>query len=231
MKTIIFSIVSLLMFLATGCAKSSDKSTTAVSNCTWSTIFSDNFQRSDTAVGSNFQVIITPTPYGGHGFADIYNSSLRISSDSVYWAIVYAQDVDASKTMVSVECTTPTSGGTCAFGVGGKFTAAGTMTQSGYFAAAMNNGIGIFKISNGVMKTLASQTYTVQYNHTYKIALTIDGEGLTATITDQGSGTGVIVTATDSGTLLSGKQYSINGNSLGGQVVLLLDNFMIEACQ
>jgi len=231
MKTSIFSIFGILALITAGCSKSSDTNTPPVINCTWSTNFSDNFHRSDTIIGNNFQVIIQPTPSGGHGFADIYNNSLRISSDNVFWAILYAKDVDGSKTRVSVECTTPPSGGTCAFGVGGKFIYSGTPTQSGYFAAAMNNGIGIYKIVSGAMTTLATQFFQLQFNHTYKIALIVDGGVLTATITDQILGSSVTVTATDSGTILSGKQYSINGNSLGGQVVLLFNNFMIETCQ
>ena len=81
------------------------------------------------------------------------------------------------------------------------------------------------------MTTLATQAFQLQFNHTYKIALIIDGGNLAATITDQVFGSTVTVTATDSGAILSGKQYSINGNSLGGQVVLLLNNFIIEICQ
>jgi len=231
MKPTLFLIFVFLVLITSGCSKNSDDNTPPVTNCTWSTNFSDNFHRTDTIIGNNFQVIIQPTPFGGNGFADIYNNSLRISSDNVFWAILYTKEVEGSKVRVSVECTTPLSGGTCAFGVGGKFIYAGNMTQSGYFAAAMNNVIGIFKSVSGEMTTLATQAFQLQFNHTYKIALIIDGGNLAATITDQVFGSTVTVTATDSGAILSGKQYSINGNSLGGQVVLLLNNFIIEICQ
>jgi hypothetical protein len=231
MKATIFSILALLALIFAGCSKSSDNTTPTVVTCTWSTVFSDNFHRLDTIVGDSFHVVIQPTPHGGYGFADIYNNSLRIASDSVYWAVVYAKDVDGNKTRVSVECTTPSSGGTCEFAVGGKLTLAGTGIQSGYFAGVMNKGIAINKIVSGGMTTLVTQAYQVEFNHTYGIVFTIDGGSLTATITDKGSGSSVTVTATDPGTIQTGKQYSMNGNSLGGFVVLLLNNFTVEACK
>ncbi len=226
MKISSFSIVVLLVLFAAGCSKKTNNN-----NCTWGTVFSDSFHRSDTIIGSDFQVIIQPTQYGGHGFADIFNNSLRISSDSVFWAVVCTHEVENSKSRVSVECTTPLSGGSCAFAVGGKLIYAGTTTQSGYFAIAMNDVIGIYKIEDGVMTALATQTYALAFNHTYKISFTCDNGNLTASLTDVITGSGATVGTTDTGSLPSGKQYSINGNSLGGQVVLLFNNFMIETCQ
>ena len=232
MKTPTFSLFAFLLVLIAGCSKSPDSNdNTPIIVCTWDTVFYDDFQRTDTLLGSNYQAIIQPTPHGGHGFADIWNNSLRISSDSVFWAIVYNPSVDGSRTRVSVQCVTPASGGTCAFAVGGKFTNPGTTTQTGYLAAAMNNGIGIYKIVNGFMTPLASQAYQVQYNHTYKLSLTMNYSSLSAVITDEASGVSVTVTTTDGETGLSGKYYTLNGNSLGGQVVLLFDNFLLERCQ
>ncbi|MCX6286927.1 MAG: hypothetical protein NTY96_07420 [Bacteroidetes bacterium] len=224
-------VTLLLAFFASGCSKSSDSGDTPAVTCTWKTAFSDDFTRSDTLVGTNYQVIITPTPYGGHGSAYVKSGTLWIVSDSVFWALIYTHTVDGSKSRVSIDCTTPASGGTPAFAVGGKFTSAGTGSQSGYFAAAMQGGLGIYKIVNGSMTTLATQTYPIEFNRTYRISLTIDGGSLTAVITNLFSGSGITLSTTDTGTILSGNQYSINGNSLGGQVTLLFDNYLIEACQ
>jgi hypothetical protein len=231
MKRTIFSVIILLALLSAGCTKGTGNGTMDVPSCSWTTLFADDFHRYDTIIGSNFNVIIQPVIPGGHGFAGIYHDSLRISSDSVYWAVVYAKDVDDSKTRVSVECTTPSSGGTIAFGVGGKFTNAGTAGQTGYLAAYIKNGLAIYKLASGGMTTLASQNFPVEFNKTYKIVFAINNRDLSATISDQASGASVTVTAADPGTILSGKQYSINGNSLGGQVTLLFSNFLIEACR
>jgi hypothetical protein len=230
MKTRILLLSVFLAAVAAGCSKSSDNNSSDNATCTWKTVYSENFQHSDTAGVPGFTVFIQPTPYGGSGFADIYNNSLRISSDSVYWAVVYKKDVEASRSRVSIECTTPPSGGTCAFAVGGKFTNGGASTQSGYLAAAMNNGIGIYKIANGSMNIMTSAAYQVQYSHTYKLTLTIDGGSLSMIITDKTTETSASLTGTDTSPL-TGLQYSLNGNSLGGQVVLVFNNFLIETCQ
>ncbi|MCX6282849.1 MAG: hypothetical protein NTW31_01220 [Bacteroidetes bacterium] len=228
--TFLASLIFLL--LSFGCSKSSDSSgDTPVVTCTWDTAFLDGFARTDTLVGGNYQVIIQPTPYGGYGVAYVKGGYLRIVSDSVYWALVYNTAVDGNKTRVSIECTTPASGGTPAFAVGGKFTNAGTGSQTGYFAGAMNGGLAIMKIVGGSMTTLATQTYPVDFGRTYRISLLVDGGSLTAVLTNLISGSGVTLTTTDTNPITTGKQYSINGNSLGGKVTLLFDNYLIEACK
>jgi hypothetical protein len=87
------------------------------------------------------------------------------------------------KTVVKFINFYPNTGGQANFAVGDKFTDPRTNSQSSYFAGVMNNGVGINKIVNGVMTTLASQAYTIQKGHTYKIALIIDGGNLASTIT------------------------------------------------
>ncbi len=231
MKTTTLTIFVFLVCVITGCKKKSDTNNPPVVNCIWTTVFSDNFHRADTTLGTNYQVYIQPTPTGGSGFIDLFNNSLRVSSENVFWAVVYLTDVIGNKARVSIECSIPDIGGQANFAVGGKFSGPGTSTQSGYFAGVMNNGIGINKIVNGVMTTLASQAYTILKGHTYKIALTIDGGNIAATVTELASGSSATVSVVDTGPILTGKEYSINGNSLGGQVDLLFHNYLIETCQ
>ncbi|GEM_PF-2498186 len=232
MKTNLLFLIVITVVLATACSKSSDTGgSTPTTTCTWKTVFSDNFQRADTALGSNYMAVIQPTQHGGSGFADIYNNSLRISSDSVYWAIVYKPDVAGGKVRVSIQCTTPAKGGGIAFAVGGKGTLAGTAMQSEYFAGVMFNTLGIFRSASPGLITLASMPYTVQYNHTYTLTFTMDDLNLMVSIVDVTSQVTTTLATVETSTEFSGKTCTINGNSLGGQVVLLFNNFKIEACQ
>ena len=233
MKTFTFLTAFCLAILMTACSKKTDDTTTTTP-CTWTTLFFDNFQRANGPLGTNWADAISfpPAPHNcGSGFFDILDSSMRVSTENAYWAAWYTGAITGNKTRVSVKCFIPDSVGQRDFGVGGKATNPGTMNQICYFAAVAYDTLTIFKV-NGT----TSQYYTKQYaplikNHEYRITLTMDLGALTATLEDLTSSQSTTVTATDTGTPLSGTGYSINGNTVEDKYVLFFHDFLVESCQ
>lgn len=231
MKKFSFLLLSVMVIIAAACKKSSDTNDPAPVNCSWTTVFSDDFNHPDGTIGIQYHDTIAPMAGStGTGQIDIYNNSLRVLSDSVYWAIWYNHEITGNKIRISIDCKWEL-GSQFNFGVGGRFTSPGKITQTGYFAALMNEHLVIYKVNGSSSGQLATTGFHPEPNHTYKLVFILDGVNYSATITDLGNGTPVTVTATETGSFLKGQFYTINGNSAGGSLTQIFHNFMIERCE
>jgi len=225
MKNVILSCLTLLILVYAGCnKKSSDDNTPR--DCTWSTVFSDDFNRADGPIGNNYFTV-----FAGTGSADIFNNQLRVSTTDCYWAICYATEVDGNRTRVSLLGKIPTTEVPHVFAIGGKFTHAGQIDQTGYLGYVGQGRLAIMKVMGAATPTeMAGDNYTLLPGHTYLLVFTFDDNVFTLTVSDQTSKNTISVTATETGTLLTGKGYTINGSTKGGSDVLLFDDYLIERC-
>ncbi|MCX6244112.1 MAG: hypothetical protein NTU98_05345 [Bacteroidetes bacterium] len=233
MKKLTFLLLLCLVLLFAGCSKkSSSDDTTSGSNCTWTTVFSDDFNRINGPIGNNYQdTILSVYGQSGSGFADIFNNSLRVSTNQCYWAIWYLTNVDGSKIRSTIKCTVPSAPGPYNFGLGGRMTSPGQMSQTGYFGGINADTLQIFRINGTSSQRFAAHYYKIQSGHTYKLSLVIDEASIIATVIDLNTDETASITATDTGSNVPGKIFSINGNTFGGQADLLFDDFLIERCQ
>ena len=160
-----------------GCKKSTSDDNPP-RDCTWSTVFSDDFNRADGPIGSNYYEV-----FSGTGFADIFSNQLRVSTTNCYWAICYGTEVDGNKTRASIECRIPDTGGPHAFAIGGKFTNAGQIAQTGYLGSVGPGRVSIYKVTGaGYPAEMAGDNYTLLAGHTYLLVLTFDENVFTLTI-------------------------------------------------
>jgi hypothetical protein len=234
MKKFTFCLFACLVLLFAGCSKDSSSDTTNYgSNCTWTTVFYDDFNRADGPIGNNYDdTIISVYGASGSGFADILSNSLRVSTNDCYWAIWYVTNVDGSKIRSSIKCTVPSTAGPYNFGLGGKLASPGQMSQTGYFGGVNKDTLQILRINGSSAQKFASKYFKILSGHTYKISLLIDETIIYVTLTDINTLETATISGTDNASYsLPGKLFSINGNTFGGQADLLFDEFLIEQCK
>jgi hypothetical protein len=75
--------------------------------------------------------------------------------------------------------------------------------------------------------TLKSKPYTLKWNHTYGISLTIEGQRLSMTLSDPSGGTVDSLSVVDQAPFPAGAVCSINGMQ-GDLDTVFFDNFVIR---
>jgi len=218
-KTIPLTLVLLvcLMILAVHCKKKDD---TTNGECIWTTIFFDDFNRTDGRIGPNYTVQFYP-----HGEEYIQDGKLFVGGEA--WAIRYMHGVSENKLKVSILFyTTDTT--MFNFGVTGRSKDLGNNWSSQEFIMGVTSmtEIGVMKCLGGSPVSIGSNSFTVEANRTYRLSLEIDGGTYTVMIEDLDSGASDSLIVTDSSPL-TGTTVSINGMGSQG----FFDDFKIEVCE
>ena len=217
----ICSVIILLMLIFLQCSKDNNNS----SSITWSKIFSDDFQRADGPIGDSFTPEVSCQ---GNGTADIYTNKLRFSGSGC-WAIWYNGTVNENILKVAVSCTTSESSSSNNFGVTAKHKKLpAEYEQEFYGGFVMNDSLGIEKCQGMTPAVMVAKAYKIQGNHTYKLEFIVNGTKLTLNIEDVTTGVKETLTATDTGTPLTGTSIGINGYNMSTSDVFLFDDFKID---
>ena len=217
----ICSVIILLMLIFLQCSKDNNNST----SITWSKIFSDDFQRADGPIGDSFTPEVSCQ---GNGTADIYTDKLRFSGSGC-WAIWYNGAVSDNILKVDVTCTTAQGASSYYFGLTARRKKLQAQYEQEFYGGLlMNDSISIEKYQGMTADILTSKKYQVVGNHTYKLELIVNGTKLTFNIEDVTTGLKETVTATDTGTPLTGTSIGINGYNMSTSDVFLFDDFEID---
>jgi hypothetical protein len=214
--------VTFLLLLTTCSKKKSDDNNNLTLNCTWTTVFFDDFQRVDGPVGPNYR----DTLAGGSGVYGVVGDMLKVTGTG-YWGIFYKDSISANIIRVSIKFIGDTG---YYAGVSAKFSNVG-IKESGYAGYLLNSSIVIQKYQVGNTTTLSNKSVTIVPGHQYQITLVVDNAALSVTLEDLTHGTSVGITATDNGTLCIGKAVGINGCCLADGQSILMDDYKVEICQ
>lgn len=215
--------MAILLVLPVSC----DLLTTAGPNDvkTWQTIFFDDFNRADGDLGSDYSVQIY-----GDGSASIENNQLKMEGDQ-FWAIRYNTEVLDQVIRVSVTVLARPESLHAAVSVSGKTRNLGNdWQQQELYSGALafdTDSIYIAEMRGSTYTIVADQTFSTQFNRSYRLELTINNTEITLKVTDLQTGSEQSLTYTDIGTPLNGPIVSLNGRQETDEVVYF-DDFRIE---
>jgi hypothetical protein len=208
--------VFLLFLLVAQCFKVPEEEV-----LTWTTVFSDNFDRANSADISPFSIQVY-----GNGEADIYEGSLRYGGDA-FWAI-RATGVPGDTIRVSAKCTIVS--GQPWFGISAKSRDLGSEWRYqelyGFWVDA--DSMGIYEIETGTESPafIAKKASPREPINPYIITLVVIGQEIKGYFEDTVTGIKDSIFATASFQAI-GTIASLNGTN-GETDTVLIDNFKIE---
>lgn len=212
-----FFIVAIFSFLILQCFLIPDGPEEKV--LTWTSVFSDNFDRSNSDDISPFTFQV----YGG-GQADIFEGALRYGGD-MFWAI-RTVGYEGDTIRVSANCTVVS--GQPWFGLSAKSRDLGNNWRNqelyGFWVDA--DSMGIYEIETESPLLIAAKATPVDVTSPYVITLVVMGKDITGYIEDSVSGIKDSICAEASFQSM-GTIVSINGTSAVTDTVLI-DNINIE---
>jgi hypothetical protein len=213
----------LTFFLIVQCSKDNG-STDKIISGKWFTLFNDDFQRTDGAIGDNYSVQVE---CDGNGVAAILGNKLSFSGSGC-WAIRYTGGIVGDTVKASLDC--EVTRGNPNFGLTIKSRDLGNNWQQQEFYAVFvgNQGWGISRYQGQASNTLASKAYDVKANHVYKLQLMVMSKDIAAYIEDTADGSKDSIKVTDSDAMLTGTIVGINGYNSAASDSLIFDNFIIE---
>jgi hypothetical protein len=226
MKTIKILIPFLGMFalpILWGCSTPNDDEQTV---CSWQVVFSDDYQRPDGQIGSNYSFQVST---GGGAAADIFSNRLRIMGTG-YWAIRYVNPVTGDIQRVSMiyegKANTNIMVAAKSRDLGGSW------QQQEFYAAVANDSIlSIQKCQGAQPQILAWVDFPVVQGHLIRLEILVDNDVITVAAEDLTAGVKKVLSFTDTGTLCIGTTVSINGCCMIDDEAILVDDFKVEACK
>jgi hypothetical protein len=227
----IFSIVFVLCFFLSGCGGGGstnpgtgpDTTPGIDTTLTWTTVFSDDFNRADGPLGANYTVNIGG---GVATFTIVSNKAVYDTpSDNHGGEAKYINNVNDTNIRASVKFTTGSNLNIETIGIIARFTA-GSSDGTGYFLVGDQNGFYIYRFDDTVDEQLGANTsITLKTNTTYILEFAIVGSTLIGYLKDSGGTILLKITVTDS-TYSTGKV--VFGAEGTDATTIAFDDFKIE---
>jgi len=225
-----WTVAAVLLSTSCGGSESTDVETDPVSE--WRTVFSDDFNRGNGPIGSNYFVVLYHVLDNVTTFdASVVNNEVQLTwASQTYFAVRYSQPVTGDTTRVSATFTVreaPSTGSS--FSVSARSTYLPSYELTGaYLGGVYDGGIGIFKASSASNPVaLVSKAFNLTQGRSYRVELTLRGSDLSFVVKDLTSGATESIAVSDADSPLTGTTFGLNG-LVGSGDIIAFDDFLIE---
>ena len=195
---------------------------TSINAQSWQTVFYDNFNRSDGAIGINY----TTLPSGGITQLGIVSNEVKVANgvtSPAYWIISYINGVNADSIRISCKYKAPNSG--YAFSISARDNGVNT-----YSAGIMSNSdtIAIYRRDYiGNSTTLVGEKAYLDTTKTYYLEFTLKGADLSFKFVGVGMTDTITINAMDN--LLTGDLVNLSAYYYLPNRSVYFDDFKIES--
>lgn len=196
---------------------------TTINAQSWQTVFYDDFNRADSALGANYST----TSSGDISQLGIVSNEVKVTSgDSspAYWTVDYANDVNYDSIRISCVFKAPHKG------YGFSLNARDDGHQHTYSAGIISQTDSIFislRDYSGNSTTLAGAKASFDTTKTYFLEFTLKHSDLTFKCVEVGMTDTIGINATDNS--LTGNKVNISGYYYASNVTVFFDNLKIES--
>lgn len=209
MKRFILSIFFIFLF-------------SAVNAQTWHTLFFDDFNRSDGALGANYTI----DPSDSIRQLDIFNNEVRVTSGmaTAYWRVLYINGFTYDSIRISCKYRAPKKG--YSFSINARDNGVDT-----YSAGIISNTDSIVIYNRdyiGNFTKLASAKAFLDSTKTYYMEFTVLSSNLTFKFAESGTLDTITITAIDN--TLGGTNVNLSSYYYNPNLSVYFDDFKIESC-
>jgi len=189
---------------------------------TWQTVFFDDFNRPDGALGSNY----TTSPSGGITQLGILNNEVKVANETTapaYWIVSYINGVNEDSIRISCKFRAPVLD--YGFSISARDNGINT-----YRAGIMSDSDTLFIFSadySGNSTKLAGAKANLDVSKTYFIEFTLQSADLTCRFVEVGTIDTITINATDNS--LSGNKITLSAYYYYPNISLYFDDFKIES--
>ena len=195
---------------------------TSINAQSWKTVFYDDFNRADGALGSNY----TTNPSGGITQFGILSNEVKVASGATapaYWILSYNSGITYDGVRVSCKFRAPN------LGYGFSIAARDDGTNS-YRAGVMSNSdtIAIYRSDYiGNSTKLAGEKANLDINKTYFLEFTLKNADLTFRFVEVGRSDTITINAIDNS--LTGSKVNLSSYYYASNLSVFIDDFKIES--
>ncbi len=209
MRTFLFSVFCTFILIS-------------VNAQSWQTVFFDDFNRADGALGSNY----TTSPSGGITQLGILSNEVKVANAATapaYWIVSYINGVNADSIRISCKFRAPVS--SYGFSISARDNGVNT-----YRAGLMSDADTVFIYRadySGNSTKLAGEKANLDVSKTYFLEFTLQGADLTCRFVEVGTTDTITINATDN--LLTGNNVTLSAYYYLPDMSLYFDDFRIES--